>query len=152
VSVFVHLLQRELHSTPAWDRKDRLSACRLGTVVRYSASYALTSYVYRHRQVNPGSGFYSSLANSTGALQIWPEHRYYAEEAPYTPADDFAHFTIEQSLVDQIELVLYIQNALNMSTNPVIAIGSSYSKHLPLPAYAPAFLAHLIWPVCSYLE
>jgi len=46
------------------------------------------------RSVAPGSGFYSSLANSTVALQIWPEHRYYAEAEPYTPADDFAHFTI----------------------------------------------------------
>ena len=80
------------------------------------------------RSVTPGSGFYSSLTNSTAALQIWPEHRYYAEAEPYTPADDFAHFTIEQSLVDHIELVLYVQNVYNMTTNPVIAIGSSYSK------------------------
>lgn len=80
------------------------------------------------RSVAPGSGFYSSLANSTAALQIWPEHRYYAEAEPYTPADDFAHFTIEQSLVDHIELVLYVQNVYNLTTNPVIAIGSSYSK------------------------
>ncbi|KAL0021289.1 hypothetical protein WJX79_009826 [Trebouxia sp. C0005] len=80
--------------------------------------------------VAPGSGFYSSLANSTAALQIWPEHRYYAEAEPYTPADDFAHFTIEQSLVDHIELVLYVQNVYNLTTNPVIAIGSSYSGQL----------------------
>jgi len=81
------------------------------------------------REASPGAGFYSALANSTGALQIWPEHRYYANSAPYTPTDKFAHFTIEQALVDHVELVLYVQNMFNLTTNPVIAIGSSYSKH-----------------------
>lgn len=81
------------------------------------------------REASPGTGFYSALANSTGALQIWPEHRYYANSAPYTPTDNFAHFTIEQALVDHVELVLYVQNMFNLTTNPVIAIGSSYSKH-----------------------
>ena len=28
-----------------------------------------------------------------------------------------------------MELVLYVQNMFNLTTNPVIAIGSSYSKH-----------------------
>ena len=82
-------------------------------------------------------GAYSDYANATDALQIWPEHRYYAEEAPYTPVDNLEHFTIEQALVDHIELVLYIQKSLNMTRNPVIAIGSSYSKPSspgPLPA------------------
>ena len=91
-------------------------------------SLCLSAIYVACRSVTPGSGFYSSLANSTAALQIWPEHRYYAEAEPYTPADDFAHFTIEQSLVDHIELVLYVQNLYNLTTNPVIAIGSSYSK------------------------
>lgn len=81
-------------------------------------------------EASPGSGFYSALANSTGALQIWPEHRYYANSAPYTPTDKFAHFTIEQALVDHVELVLYVQNMFNLTTNPVIAIGSSYSGQL----------------------
>lgn len=79
-------------------------------------------------------GAYSDHANSTDALQIWPEHRYYAEKAPYTPVDNLEHLTIEQALVDHIELVLYIQASLNMTRNPVIAIGGSYSKslnHLP---------------------
>ncbi|DBA84377.1 TPA: hypothetical protein ACH3X2_006208, partial [Trebouxia sp. C0005] len=81
-------------------------------------------------EASPGAGFYSALANSTGALQIWPEHRYYANSAPYTPTDQFAHFTIEQALVDHVELVLYVQNMFNLTTNPVIAIGSSYSGQL----------------------
>lgn len=75
-----------------------------------------------------GSGFYSDLANSTRALQIWPEHRYYASLARYAPADNYAQFTIEQALVDHIELVLHVQNALNMTRAPVIALGPSYSK------------------------
>ncbi|DBA80617.1 hypothetical protein WJX77_006015 [Trebouxia sp. C0004] len=81
-------------------------------------------------EASPGAGFYSALANSTGALQIWPEHRYYANSAPYTPTDKFAHFTIEQALVDHVELVLYVQNMFKLTTNPVIAIGSSYSGQL----------------------
>ena len=80
------------------------------------------------RETNTGSGFYSALANDTGALQVWPEHRYYATQAPFLPGDNFGHSTIEQALVDHVELVLYIQNLYNLSTSPVIAIGSSYSK------------------------
>ena len=72
------------------------------------------------------------VANATGALQIWPEHRYYADSPPYLPDDDFAHFTIEQALVDHIELVLYVQALTNLTRSPVIAIGSSYSKHTVL--------------------
>ena len=80
------------------------------------------------RDSGVGAGFYSEIANTTQALQIWPEHRYYASSANYTPADNFAHFTIEQALVDHIEIVLHVQNALNMTRSPVIAISSSYSK------------------------
>jgi len=57
---------------------------------------------------------YSDLANTTGALQIWPEHRYYAESAPFLPQDDLEHFTVEQALVDHIEVVLAVQKLLNM--------------------------------------
>ena len=80
------------------------------------------------RDVGIGSGFYSDLADDTEALQIWPEHRYYADNTSYAPSDKFDHFTIEQALVDHVELVLHLQNTLNMSHNPVIAIGASYSK------------------------
>ena len=82
------------------------------------------------RQSAVGSGFYSDLANSIGALQIWPEHRYYAESLPFLPNDNLQHLSIEQAMVDHIELVLYLQNRLSMDLNPVIAIGSSYSKLL----------------------
>ncbi len=91
----------------------------------------------RHRASGVGGVWYSQLANATGALQIWPEHRYYAAEAPYLPEDDFAHFTIEQSLVDHIELVLYVQALTNLTRNPVIAIGSSYSKRLSCLTFLP---------------
>jgi len=77
-----------------------------------------------------GAGFYADLANSVGALQIWPEHRYYAESLPFLPNDDLQHLSIEQAMVDHVELVLYLQNLLSMDHNPVIAIGSSYSKLL----------------------
>ena len=83
---------------------------------------------FRCREVSVGSGVYSDYASSHSALQIWPEHRYYAQSSPYTPVDNLAHFTIEQALVDHIELVLYIQKAFNMTRNPVIALGSSYSE------------------------
>lgn len=63
-------------------------------------------------------------------MQIWPEHRYYAETSPHTPVDNLAHFTIEQALVDYIELVLDVQQRMKLTRNPVIAIGSSYSKGL----------------------
>ena len=80
------------------------------------------------RNSNVGAGFYSDLANDTEALQIWPEHRYYADTLRYRPSDNYEHFTIEQALVDHVELVLHLQNAYNMSRIPVITIGSSYSK------------------------
>ena len=75
-----------------------------------------------------GIGYYSDLANATGALQIWVEHRYYADELPFYPDDNFDHFTIEQSLVDHIELVLFIQSVTGLTRSPVVALGSSYSK------------------------
>ncbi len=77
-----------------------------------------------------GSGFYSDLANSIGALQIWPEHLYYAESLPFLPNDDLQHLSIEQAMADHVELVLYLQNRLSIDNNPMIAIGSSYSKLL----------------------
>jgi len=77
-----------------------------------------------------GSWFYADLANSVGALQIWPENRYYAESLPFLPNDNLQHLSIEQAMVDHVELVLYLQNLLSMDHNPVIAIGSSYSKLL----------------------
>lgn len=90
--------------------------------------------------VNVGSGAYADYANSTRTLQIWPEHRYYAQESPYTPVDNFKHFTIEQALVDHIELVLHVQNILNMTRRPVIALGASYSKSsLSMPASTSCF-------------
>lgn len=61
---------------------------------------------------------------------MWPEYHYYAKAAPYRPDDDAEHLTIEQALVDHIELVLYIQNMYNLDRGPVIAIGSSYSMDL----------------------
>ena len=83
------------------------------------------------RDSSVGSGAYSDYANATGALQIWPGHRYYASNSPYTPVDNLTHFTIEQALVDHIELVLFVQSTLNMTRNPVIALGSSYSESCP---------------------
>lgn len=75
-----------------------------------------------------GSGYYSDLATNMSALQLWPEHRYYGY-GDYSPADsDYEHLSIEQALVDQVELVLHIQARYNLDRAPVIAIGASYSK------------------------
>ena len=82
------------------------------------------------RETSIGAVYYSQVARAIGALQIWPEHRYYAPSPPYLPDDDFAQFTIEQSLVDHIELVLYVQALTNLTRAPVIALGSSYSKSI----------------------
>lgn len=80
----------------------------------------------RDSEVN--NGFYSDIADACRALQIWPEHRYYGP-IPYRPADsNYEHLTIEQALVDQIELIVDIQRSYQLSQSPVIAIGSSYSK------------------------
>ena len=88
-----------------------------------------TSYLkFSCRNSRVNNGFYSDIANAHGALQIWPEHRYYGPK-PYRPADSsYKHLTIEQALVDQVELVLDIQRSYRLSQAPVIAIGSSYSK------------------------
>ena len=40
-------------------------------------------------------------------------------------------FTVEQVLVDHIELVLSVETRLSMDRSPVIAIESSYSKSSP---------------------
>ena len=81
------------------------------------------------RDAGIGSGYYSDVATSLGALQLWPEHRYYATEAQYTPSlRNYDYLNIEQAMVDQIELVLDIQLRLGLDRAPVIAIGGSYSK------------------------
>ena len=80
------------------------------------------------RDMNVGSGYYAELAYNTGALQVWVEHRYYADSAPYLPADDFEHLTVEQAMVDHVEVVLHVQRVLSMDRAPVIAIGGSYSE------------------------
>ena len=61
-------------------------------------------------------------------MQIWPEHRYYANEVPYLPYDDYEHLNVEQALVDHVEVVRRVQKLLRMDQNPVIAVGGSYSK------------------------
>lgn len=103
-------------------------------------AYALR-HTYRHlarlnqtcpygcRDSPVGSGYYSDAAVSLGALQVWPEHRYYATKADYTPSlTNYDYLTVEQALVDHIEVVLHIQLRLNLDRAPVIAIGASYSK------------------------
>ncbi len=93
-----------------------------------------------------GLGYYSELANQNNALQIWPEHRYYANEAPYLPYDNYEHLNVEQALVDHVEVVLHVQKLLGMDQNPVIAIGGSYSKQS-----FPAVIVMACAVRCSYL-
>jgi len=94
------------------------------------------------RDSQVGSGYYSDIANSIGALQIWPEHRYYATQQPFRPSDSrFVYLNIEQALVDQIEVVLHTQRTLGLSHSPVIAVGSSYSKC--------CFQKHVLQTQCS---
>lgn len=96
-----------------------------------------------------GLGYYSELANQTGALQIWPEHRYYANEAPYFPDDNYEHLNVEQALIDHVEVVLHVQKLLGMDQNPVIAIGGSYGKQ-SFPAVISAVVMACAMR-CSYL-
>ena len=84
----------------------------------------LLHIVRRNSEV--GSGYYSDIADSLGALQVWPEHRYYAPDTSNT--SNCPLLTIEQALVDQVELVLHIQQQYGLASGPVIAIGNSYSK------------------------
>ncbi len=119
---------------------DLLQQCKHAYRVTWQHAYRVTSCdscgvsappcsLCRASQV--GSGYYSDIANSIGALQIWPEHRYYATQQPFKPSDSkFVYLNIEQALVDQIEVVLHTQRTLGLSQSPVIAIGSSYSKPL----------------------
>ena len=96
------------------------------------------------RDSQVGSGYYSDTTNSIGALQIWPEHRYYATQHPFKPSDStFVYLNIEQALVDQIEVVLHTQQTLGLSQSPVIAIGSSYSES--------SFQKHVLQGQCSDL-
>ena len=81
------------------------------------------------RSSGVGQGYYSDIADFLGAMQLWPEHRYYATDPKNSPPDDtYEHLSIEQALVDHVELVLHIQRVYGLDRNPVIAIGSSYSE------------------------
>ena len=76
-------------------------------------------------------------------MQLWPEHRYYASDEHNSPPDsNYEHLTIEQALVDQVELVLHIQRQYGLDRAPVVAIGASYSKYRPC--------CFMPYPVLSY--
>ena len=96
-----------------------------------------------------GSGYYSDLAVSIGAVQLWPEHRYYAIDEDNSPPDsNYEHLTIEKALVDQVELVLHIQRQYGLDRAPVIAIGASYSKYTPC-CFMPCTLLACTCPAAS---
>lgn len=80
------------------------------------------------REAGVGYGYYSDLADALGAVQLWPEHRYYGS-GKCSPSDsNYEHLTIEQALADQMELVLHIQMNYGLDRAPVIAIGASYCE------------------------
>ena len=109
----------------------------LASILRFASSMPLTTVPVNEYSLlcigidsdaGVGSGYYSDLADSLGAVQLWPEHRYYGYGDNSPPDSNYEHLTIEQALADQMELVLHIQLKYGLDRAPVIAIGASYSE------------------------
>lgn len=81
------------------------------------------------------SGFMTTtLAEQFGALVVFGEHRYYGTSMPYGDEsfdyDNLAFLTVEQAMMDYVELIKSIKEEYGMEDRAVIVGGGSYGGML----------------------
>ena len=82
------------------------------------------------------SGFITkTIAEETGALVIFGEHRYFGESYPYDPAVAFTpehniYLTVEQAMMDYVLLIKFIRESYAMEDKACIVFGGSYGGML----------------------
>jgi len=81
------------------------------------------------------SGFMTTtLAETFGALVVFGEHRYFGESMPFG-ADSFKrenlpYLTVEQAMMDYVDLIKFLKTDLKMEDRAVIVGGGSYGGML----------------------
>lgn len=82
------------------------------------------------------TGFISELANMTGGMVVYAEHRYFGLSYPFPQdvalkAGNNQWLTVEQTMMDYVELLKELKKKHSFLANqPVIAIGGSYGGML----------------------
>lgn len=72
----------------------------------------------------------TTLAQEFGALVVFAEHRYFGESMPFGKqsydGDNVKYLTVEQAMMDYVELVKDLKNDLDLNDRAVIVGGGSY--------------------------
>jgi pimeloyl-ACP methyl ester carboxylesterase len=82
------------------------------------------------------SGFMTTtLAKEFGALVVFGEHRYFGNSFPFPKADAFkegynSYLTVENTMMDYVDLIKYIKVKYNAQDKAVITFGGSYGGML----------------------
>jgi len=82
------------------------------------------------------SGFMTTtLAEQWGGLVVFGEHRYFGQSYPFDKADAFkegnnTYLTVENTMMDYVELIKAIKVKYNAADKAVIAFGGSYGGML----------------------
>jgi len=76
----------------------------------------------------------TTLAEQFGALVVFGEHRYYGKSMPYGDAsfdrDHLDMLTVEQAMLDYVDLIKMIKNTEGLQDRAVIVGGGSYGGML----------------------
>ena len=92
--------------------------------------------VFTHTLVLQGVlyGMAHDLAQEHGGLMAIAEHRFYGASLPFGPVDSFEAtpdrigvLTIEQAMLDYVNIIKHILEIYNISGAPVVCLGGSYS-------------------------
>ena len=81
------------------------------------------------------SGFMTTtLAETFGALVVFGEHRYFGESMPFGDQsfkrDNLPYLTVEQAMMDYVDLIKFLKVDKNMEDRAVIVGGGSYGGML----------------------
>ena len=76
-----------------------------------------------------------TVAQETKGLVVFGEHRYFGVSYPFPPEVAFTpdhniYLTVEQAMMDYVELIKYIRSAYHMDDKACIVFGGSYGGML----------------------
>lgn len=116
---------RYLVKAEYWDFKD-------GPILFYTGNEGTIWSFYNN------TGFWTeTLAKELNALVVFGEHRYFGESFPTQfdkkdafKGDNIDFFTVDQTMMDYVELVKHIKYTYAATNSPVIAFGGSYGGML----------------------
>ena len=76
-----------------------------------------------------------TIAQETGGLLVFGEHRYFGVSYPYDPSEAFTpehnvYLTVEQVMMDYVDLIKYVRTEYEMEDKACIVFGGSYGGML----------------------